>query len=700
MKRPSEPPNQLDSLREKLIGLGEHSHRKSYYPELQQRLADLERFKVFLDHSTDVIFLIEVPSATIVDSNEAPSRLFGWEREELLGKSLFALTDLAGNRQLQALLALSDAAKSTQILVETTLYKRDGDGIPVEATIARLLFQEWDYAIAVVRDIEKRKQAEQALEERVRLAELGAEIGAVLTKGGELLSTLQECTESLVRCSEAAFGRIWLLSDEDPELLVLKASAGQYCHIDGRHRYKRLGEGLVGQIAAERRSYLSNKLLGDPGISDQDWVRRERMVSFAGYPLQLGEHLVGVVALFFKRPVTDVVLSTISSVADELAVGIQRLLAEAALSESEKQYHTLAEVSPVGIFHTDANGVCRYVNERWCHITGYSRDQALRGDDGLREYPGSRERIVAEWSAAVADKGSFRGEYPFVRTDGRNIWLTCRVMAEKDRQGTVLGYVGTIADITDLKRAEEELRASEERRLKLQAQLEFAAEVQAKLLPQSAPSLAGFEVAARCQPAQQVAGDFYDWQSLPDGRFSVTLGDVMGKGLAAAMLMTTVRASLRAAVIEHRPADALQQAADALYQDLAGSDSYVTLFHAQLDLQNRRLCYVDCGHGHVFLRRASGIVEELLPRGLPVGILAGEGFQEGCLSLNAGDALILYSDGLIDAFPDQPPVVSELSELLAAATGAGDMVARLFALVPNQDFLPDDLTVLVLRCQG
>lgn len=163
MKSPSDPPSPDEALRERLIGLGEHSLRKSYYPELQQQLVDLERFKVFLDHSIDAIFLLEIPSVRIVDTNEAPSRLLGWSRQELLERSLFNLTDLADNPRVRALIGRSEAAESERLLVETLLYKPDGSGIPVEMTIVRLLFQNRDYAIAVARDIEKRKRAEQEL---------------------------------------------------------------------------------------------------------------------------------------------------------------------------------------------------------------------------------------------------------------------------------------------------------------------------------------------------------------------------------------------------------------------------------------------------------------------------------------------------------------------------------------------------------
>jgi len=697
MKSPSDSPENGDALREKLIGLGERSLRKSYYPELQQRLRELERFKAFLDHSNDAIFLIEVPAAKIVDVNASPCRQLGWRREELLALSIFDVTGLAGNEQAKRLVCEKEG-NGERALVETVLHKRDGTPIPAEITLDRMVFEEGTYVIAVARDIEKRKRAEEALAERARLAELGSEVGAALTKGGDLESTLRQCAESLVRHTEAAFGRIWIVNSGDPQLLVLKASAGMYRRTDGRHSRKRIGELRIGMIALERKPYLTNAVIGDPAITDQEWAKEEGIVALAGYPLLVEDRLVGVAALFFKREMTAAVLAAISSVVDEIAIGIQRLRAEEALGKSEKQYHTLAEASPIGIFYADAKGEFLYVNDRWIEITGYSRDEALNMDLAWGDNPEDRTCVVEEWLEAARKGHPFKAEYIFRRRDGRMLWLYNQVMAEKDPGGEVVGYVGTITDITDRKRAEEELRESEERRLRLQAQLEFAAEVQAKLLPQEAPVVAGFEIAARCLPAYQVAGDFYDWQQLAPGLLTLTLGDVMGKGLAAAMLMATVRATLRAVTQEHKPAVALQLAEKALRQDLDSSDSFVTLFHAQLDLAGRSLTYVDCGHGLVFLRRAAGQVEELPTRGLPLGVFSDEGYQEGTVTFEDGDALVLYSDGLIDALPELALDNRALAGRLDGSASARDMVERLVALVPPEAPLPDDMTVLVVRC--
>jgi len=573
MRNPSDSGEDKQELREKLIGLGEYSHRKSYYPELQKRLEELERFRAFLDYSHDAIFLVEVPTGKIVDFNDSAARQTGWEHEELPELSIFNVFELADDDRAKDLICVSGEVQKKRARIETNLFRRDAGPIPAELTLARMFFHEAAYVIVVARDVSKRKAAEDALAERVRLAELGAEVGAALTTGKGLEDTLQRCAESLTRHTRAAFGRIWVVSKEEPEILELKGSAGLYTRIDGRHGRKQVGKLKVGEIAREGKPYLTNEVIGDPGFSDQEWARREKMVAFAGYPLIVDGRTIGVIALFFRKHMTEAVLDALASVADEIAVGIERQRAETALGESEK------------------------------------------------------------------------------------------------------------------------------RRLRLQTQLEIAAQVQEKLLPTVFPQLSGFEVAARCLPAYQVGGDFYDWQETGPGRFALTLGDVMGKGLAAALLMATVRASLRAVSQAYSPAEALRQAERALRQDLNNSESFVTLFHGQLDVATRRLTYVDCGHGLVFMLRADGRVEELLPRGLPLGVVARERFQEGGVTFEKGDALVLFSDGLMDAMQQV-----ELDNALLAkrlwADNAQEMVDRLVQMTPSEEMPPDDMTLVVVKCTG
>lgn len=241
-------------------------------------------------------------------------------------------------------------------------------------------------------------------------------------------------------------------------------------------------------------------------------------------------------------------------------------------------------------------------------------------------------------------------------------------------------------------------RKLEEQRLQLEAELVRASKVQADLLPDHFPYIPGFELAGSCVPARDVGGDYYSWIEPCAGVLTFTLGDVMGKGMPAALLMATVRAAVRTAAQQNSPATVLEVAARALGTDLDRASSFVTLFHGRLDAADRSLAYVDVGHGHVFLMRADGTAEQLQERGLPLGVLPDELYEEGTVAFEAGDALILNSDGLIDARPDLDLDAIMLARWLDGAKSAPEMVQRLVDLADTGAPLPDDLTVLVLHC--
>ena len=141
-----------------------------------------------------------------------------------------------------------------------------------------------------------------------------------------------------------------------------------------------------------------------------------------------------------------------------------RARAEAAVRRSELRYRTLAEASPVGLYHTDAAGRCVYVNGQWCRITGLSPGEAA-GDGWARAlHPEDRDRVFAEWRAAIAEGGgggggggAFSSEYRFRRPDGTSSWVFGQGVAERDGSGRTVGFVGTVTDITDRKRAEQAL---------------------------------------------------------------------------------------------------------------------------------------------------------------------------------------------------------------------------------------------------
>jgi len=225
----------------------------------------------------------------------------------------------------------------------------------------------------------------------------------------------------------------------------------------------------------------------------------------------------------------------------------------------------------------------------------------------------------------------------------------------------------------------------------LQAELARAREVQAGLLPVEAPRLSGFDLAARCVPAHEVGGDFFDWQVL-DGAAVLSVGDVMGKGIPAALLAATVRAVLRALAHQNPPGATLDLLRQALGGDLERTSSFVTLFHARL--ASNEVHYVDAGHGHALVRRARGALERLVRGGRPVGFPAVGPYRESVIRLEPGDALFVYSDGLFEGTEHRP---EELIAELDMAGDASSLVDRLLAHPRPRD-AGDDATVLALKC--
>ncbi len=302
------------------------------------------------------------------------------------------------------------------------------------------------------------RRAEAALDERIRLLALTADVGTALTTRRTLGGMLQGCAEALVRHLDAAFARVWVL-DEAEGVLVLHASAGQYTHLDGPHGRVPVGKFKIGLIAQECRPHLTNSVIGDPRVGDQDWARREGMVAFAGYPLAVDGRVVGVVALFARQALSDVTLEALGAVADEIALGIEGRRAEEALRASEERYRAAFANAAVGVTLADLQGRFLQVNPAFCAITGYSETELLASDSPPLTHPDDRpgnrdlmQRLLA------GEIPSFVLEKRCVRKDGRIVWVQNSVSAVRDAGGAPRHTVALTEDVTERKRAAEAIR--------------------------------------------------------------------------------------------------------------------------------------------------------------------------------------------------------------------------------------------------
>ena len=228
------------------------------------------------------------------------------------------------------------------------------------------------------------------------------------------------------------------------------------------------------------------------------------------------------------------------------------------------------------------------------------------------------------------------------------------------------------------------------------SQMRRAAELQAGMLPASPLREAGFEIAAHFTAAREISGDFYDWYRAADGRMVLTVGDVMGKGLQASLMMATARAALRGAAAVQPIEVGVAQAAAVMSAALEVNSAYVTAFHSMFDPGTGELDYVDAGHGHARLLRGATGQELLSARSAPIGMLPDTSFVAGKATLQPGDSLVLFSDGLLDLRPDLATKEVQLPAEARQAGSAQEMV-DLLAQGATDRQLADDVTVVVLR---
>jgi len=172
-------------------------------------------------------------------------------------------------------------------------------------------------------DTQEGKHVQATLSEQVRLGKLSLEVSMALIAGGTLQEMLTSCTEALVRHLDAAITRIWTINEEE-KVLELQASSGMYTHLNGEDARIPIGSLKIGLIAAECKPHLTNTVIGNPHVSDQEWAKREGMIAFAGYPLLMEDRAVGVVAIFARHPLGEIALQAMATIANGIALGIER----------------------------------------------------------------------------------------------------------------------------------------------------------------------------------------------------------------------------------------------------------------------------------------------------------------------------------------------------------------------------------------
>ncbi|MEO1083035.1 MAG: PP2C family protein-serine/threonine phosphatase, partial [Acidobacteriota bacterium] len=183
---------------------------------------------------------------------------------------------------------------------------------------------------------------------------------------------------------------------------------------------------------------------------------------------------------------------------------------------------------------------------------------------------------------------------------------------------------------------------------RLEREMELAAEIQQQLLPKAMPRIPGYEIIGWNRPARQVGGDYFGFQDLGDGCLGITVGDVTGKGMPAALLVSTLHSALRVLLDRMEMGPALIERLNRHICEASSANKFITLLLGTLDTVNSQFDFLNAGHNPGILMRANGDVVELGSSGLPVGLVPSATYGASNLEIGNGDLVCLYSDGITE----------------------------------------------------
>jgi serine phosphatase RsbU (regulator of sigma subunit)/predicted ester cyclase len=313
-------------------------------------------------------------------------------------------------------------------------------------------------------------------------------------------------------------------------------------------------------------------------------------------------------------------------------------------------------------------------------------DQAAEGDKVISRLTMRR----------IHDRGEFFGVAP----TGMEIKTTGIVIHRISGGKIVDEWSESTGALEAMRQRLEQERIERER---IEQELQVARRIQHASLPKEVPEIEGWQISPFYQPAREVGGDFYDFFELEDGRLGIVVGDATGHGVPAALVMASARSMLRAvAQASDSPGEALRRVNDPLATDIP-PNMFVTCFYAILEPKSGSLTYANAGHDLPYLHRNGG-VEELRARGMPLGLMPGMGYEEKQTILEAGEATLFYSDGLVEAHdPNRemfgfPRLRALIAEHGAEESSLGEfLLEELYAFVGEGWEQEDDITLLTLK---
>jgi len=338
-------------------------------------------------------------------------------------------------------------------------------------------------------------------------------------------------------------------------------------------------------------------------------------------------------------------------------------------------------------------------------ISTMVRDRVLEGKTSLLIEDVQQDEMLRERGSIVHQGVRSLMAVP-LQTDEQVIGLIYVDTPHLLREFTAedLSLLTVMANLAAIRIERERLMEVEQAERLLAAELQQAAEIQRRFLPVRVPEIPGVDLAGYNAPCRTVGGDYYDFLAYPDGKVAVVIGDVAGKGMPAALMMTSLHAQVHALAESHSdPAEVLTRLNRSL-KSTCPDNRFVTLFYAVLDPQGGELVYANAGHNQPLLARRDGELARLEEGGPVLGILPSLAFQQHRCRLEPGDALLLYSDGVTEAANPEGEEFGEdrLAQLLLRAgdAPAEALVGAVHDAVEEwmgDQPVADDITVVAAR---
>nr|WP_232287172.1 GAF domain-containing SpoIIE family protein phosphatase [Crocosphaera watsonii] len=340
---------------------------------------------------------------------------------------------------------------------------------------------------------------------------------------------------------------------------------------------------------------------------------------------------------------------------------------------------------------------------------------SLSLDEKIRQALGQKIRL---YSTPILVKNVERGRIYVFSSDPEYVWTQTRRK-----------LLQLVADQTSVAIANNELTVELRSKERQDRELEIASEIQLRLFPRQCPVIDGIELAACCKTANRVGGDYYDFiptnydqlrqdQEIKPGDpatlvpWSIVIGDVMGKGVPAGLIMTMTRGMLRAEVLNrHSPARILQHLNRVMYADLDNSHRFVTLFYSEYDPQTKILSYSNAAHNPPFLwQKATQTMEKLDTDGMLIGLDVNSQYEDGQTQLNPGDIILYYTDGFTDAVNqkgrrfDEENLIKVFEEGCQRYDSPQDILDYLFdqikTFIGSGNNNSDDMTLIVMQVKS